>query len=438
MADSLYKYFTRFDEVASTSRFWKAIEAYTNFFKTYATMRPDFHVRNAMSAMFMNSSDGVPVNFNFRALAAWKRFSQDSDGFIKKLRANPDAMSDFVGLRNGQLADAFDAALGSGAGGQFAERGVSDSHRRLVNNPATRLSKKAGEYVEGPVRLAVAMDSIKKGQDKYQALTRITRLHFDYSEVSKLDQMAKRFIPFWTFMSRNLPLQLTQMLSKPRWYAWYNSFVRNFSAEGDPLSPAYWSENEGFALPEAISAPIRNLPIPGLNGTSDQIWLTPDLQHNRINADVNDWVSTLSGKDAAALTNFNPLFTAPLEIMMSKDMFTGREYGTDDVQKLGGVEKALDPILSLLGISENGYAEDKYLNAGRAVVPTWDQLIRLFPGIMTGAQSDMDMERRGETYLRRVGAPIRQLTPAQRQATARTNYYNQQDEARRQQAISGG
>jgi hypothetical protein len=352
--------------------------------------------------------------------------------FIGKLRANGTEMSDFGGLTNNQLAESFEAALGSGAGGQFAERGVGGagtSRRRIVNNPATRFSKKVGEYVEGPVRLAMAMDSIKKGADRYEALTRISRVHFDYSEVSQFDQVAKRFIPFWTFMSRNLPLQITQMYSKPKWYAWYNSFVRNFQAEGDPNAPAYWAEGGGFALPSPN-------PIQKLLGTDDQIWLTPDLQHNRIEADMNDWVNTLSGKDASALSNLNPLFTAPLETMMSKDMFTGRQYGPTDVRELGGLEKVLNPFMDALGMAENGFAQEKFLQAGRAVVPTWDQLARLFPGVVTGGMSEMDVQRRGESYARRLGLPIRQLTPAQIEATQRTNYYNARDEAAQRKAVS--
>ena len=40
------------DNIRRTMRepgFWKVIEKYTAFFSTYATMKPGFHVRNAMS-----------------------------------------------------------------------------------------------------------------------------------------------------------------------------------------------------------------------------------------------------------------------------------------------------------------------------------------------------------------------------------------------------
>ena len=42
--------------------FGRTFNAFTNLFKTYATLSPGFHVRNALSAIFMNTSDGVPLN----------------------------------------------------------------------------------------------------------------------------------------------------------------------------------------------------------------------------------------------------------------------------------------------------------------------------------------------------------------------------------------
>lgn len=429
MHAELAKYFTRINEVLPTNRFWKAIEAYTNFFKTYATLRPDFHIRNAMSAMFMNSSDGVPVHFNFKAMQAWKKFSANPQ-YLDQLRKSPKAMSDF-GMTNAQLADAFEAALGSGAGGQFAERGVSDSHRRLLNNPVTRFSKKVGTYVEGPVRLAMAMDSIaNQGMDKYGALTRITRIHFDYAEVSNFDQMAKRFIPFWTFMSRNLPLQITQMLTKPKWYAWANSFQRNFSTEGDPGAPDYWSKGGGFQLPEG------NI-MQDVLGTKDPVWLTPDLAHNRLQSDVESMFNTATMQDASFLSNLLPAFSVPLELAMKKDMFTGRTYQSDDVQQLGGLEKILTPLQGMMG-GENGFVPEQMLQAGRSLIPTWDQAARLFPGVVTGNESQLDKERQAESWARRLGLPIRQLTPQVKENTARSRYYDEQEAMRRQVAMSGG
>ena len=59
-------------------------------------------------------------------------------------------------------------------------------------------------------------------------MARIAKFHFDYTEMSDLDRMARRFIPFWTFMSRNLPLQMEQMFTNPRMYLQYQNLKRNY------------------------------------------------------------------------------------------------------------------------------------------------------------------------------------------------------------------
>src|SRR4029078_4171365 len=87
-----------------------------------------------------------------------------------------------------------------------------------------RLSRKAGEWVEGPLRLAMGLHSYDQGDTLLQTYERINRIHFDYSTLSKMAESMKRIVPFWPFMSRNLPMQITQMATKPRWYSYYAHF----------------------------------------------------------------------------------------------------------------------------------------------------------------------------------------------------------------------
>ena len=406
-------------------RFWSAIDSLTALFKTYATMTPGFHVRNALSATFMNATEGVPfaVQREGWALMAGYKRAPDKTAWLAA-----------QGKKDPNIPLAFEAMYGSGVGGQFAERGVGSrgsafgkSTEWMFENRLTKGSQWAGGMVESSVRLPVALQTLRNGGDVTEAMQRITRTHFDYSQASKIDQKMKRLIPFWTFMSRNLPLQLTQMYTKPSTYAKYNSFVRNFSVENEPGTPEYF---------EGVGAFNTGLQLGGL-----PMYLQPDLAHTRLTEDIENIENVLEGDWAKALSNTNPLLTAPLEYTTGKDLFTGRQYDETDRRLTGPLEKPIDIMARILGQGKktpdgNFAVDEKFINAIRAVVPLYDRGVRLMPGPVTGDTSQDAVDRRLESYLRFIGAPVRQLSPTQQKSTVRGQYYDELDKQREQQALA--
>lgn len=386
--------------------FWKQVEKYTAFFKTYATATPGFHVRNALSSMFMNAVAGVRLKHTARAMPAWREF-----------RTNP---KQFWREADEQTRMAFAMVFGSGAGGQFMERGLGTevtmggkAYRKLMNNKITEWNKRLGEWVEGPTRLAMAMDSVDRGMSLHAGTNRITNFHFNYNEVSGMDRAAKRMIPFWTFMSRNMPLQIMQMWLHPRAYLHYQSLVRNFSEEGDPLTPDYWLAQGAFTMdPNAAK--------------KDSAWfLAPDLPHLRVSepfvaASQGDW-----GK--ALLSDINPLIAAPLEAFgVRQKFYTGAPI--EGYSQPEGAMAAFTPIFQMLGATETGGT------SGETLVPeSWQHILRtMVPTVglaerltsTTGTRAG----RQGETILRAAtGAPVYKLTPELRQQQAQRQYFAAKD-----------
>ena len=95
------------------------------YFKNFAVLTPGFHIRNGMSAIYMNIADGVPVATTTRGIREWNAFSKatrrtrkgevDLDAarvYINKLRADG----------KGKVADALESVMGSGAGGRSPPR----------------------------------------------------------------------------------------------------------------------------------------------------------------------------------------------------------------------------------------------------------------------------------------------------------------------------
>lgn len=421
--------------------FGRTFTALTDFFKTYATLTPGFHVRNALSAIFMNSSEGVSLPLQLRALRLWREYS------------NAEQPLEWLAKRSAHERAAFEAVFASGAGGQFAERGVSELREgrakfteMLFSNPLTRGNVRLGQdWVEGPVRLALGLDSTAPRQlggramNTSQALDRITRIHFDYSQVSAFDEKMKRIVPFWTFMSRNVPLQFTQMWTKPRTYLHFQSFARNFSVEPPEFMPEYLKQqgvfDTGLRTPEWMSkipliGPPAGMPIAA----------AADLPHLRLQEDLRRTAQALSGENTGQiLSDVNPFFTAPFEYAMGSDFYTGKKYGPTDVSKAKGLGIPLAMLLSPVGGGEKGpggwYLDDKTMNLLRSLNPVLERTARLVPGAL--AESKGGQDRQLESYLRFLGAPMRMISDQQMRSEQARRYYNALDEARHAQAVGG-
>ena len=367
-----------------------ALNKYTEIWKAVKTTSPRFHIRNAMSATFMNYVAGVKSRNMMKGVDYWRMFENDPINWLNNI---PAAERPYV---KGALEDVF----GSG-GGQYSE--VAMANTKLSNKGVFKWSKEKGVQVEGYVRMGMALDSRLpvsmggKGLGADQSVARITKFHFNYSALSKLDREAKAFIPFWTFMSRNLPLQIEQMWMNPRVYAHYNSFVRNMNdeQEGD-IVPKYIKEVGGFKLPF---------------GTD--LYATPDIGMNRVSQDIAQL------RDPLRLgQNLNPLFKTPLEYWAGKQFYKDIPLSGDKYVPLQGLAgKALIPALGAFGGVERSsdgspVASQKNYYAGMSLIPGLQELERL---VNPGQESYKD--KQGMSVLSFLtGAPVTKVTEAQKKA----------------------
>ena len=311
----------------------------TQIFKSYATMTPGFHLRNFMGATFMNFSDGVTVGDTRLGMKHWRAYVDDPAGYVKSLPEDQD-----------HVGRAFQAVFGVGAGGSFSASETGSGARQvwkgLGNNKAVRMSRRQGEdLVEGPVRLAAALNTTKRGGSVSDAMARVKRLHFDYSDLSGFDQKMKRVVPFWMFMSRNLPLQVEQMWRKPKAYAVYNHFMNNFDeSDENSLMPKYLKDAGAIVMGGSWFG----------DDTKDFVF-APDLQHNNLMQDI----MAFSGQGEQGipivdglLASGNPIVSKPLEIAFNHSGFRGGEAFFDKKQDRYGnwvdksaQEKALERLM---------------------------------------------------------------------------------------------
>jgi hypothetical protein len=375
----------------------KILDSYTKFFKAYATATPGFHVRNALSAAFMNAADGVSFinqHAGARIWTAWeKRGVTHPDTWMNELPARYRAIAD----------DVVKAVYGSGAGGQFeaAEIGMrafggrSGKLKRFANeNLWMKGSQRSGEYVEGVARAGMAVDSLLgKGVSSgsfEEAVTRINRIHFNYSDVGEMDQAMRQIIPFWTFLSRNVPLQIQQMVTQPRSYLHYQSFVRNFSEglEQDDL-PEYMRVGGAFRI------------TPGLA-------LMPDIGATQLTSAMNQLTSP-----SRMMAQSNPILKSLGQITTDRNFFRGSNYGKDEYARVKGDLSPFGPLYEMLGISKDipggGQAiHQKFADATRDILPPLGVLNRL--GLFGTAEGREGLE--GQSWANWAGLPIKQLPPS--------------------------
>lgn len=368
---------------------WKIVDKYTQYFKTWATATVGFHVRNGMTAGFMNASDGVTVRNMGRGAKLWESFERNPQGFLDKL---PDWVTS-------EQADGVMKAVfaSGGGGGQFGAAELHVGKSKILNNPWTRASHKLGSRVEGYARSGMALDTILNGGTWQEASARISRIHFDYSQVSKFDEKMKRIIPFWTFLSRNVPLQVQQMFLKPRVYQQYKALTRNMGQDYQGgMIPLSWQEAGAFRI-------------------TDGVYAAPDLTHIQLQADLGK----LTSDPMRLLADANPLLKVPLETLIAK-----RKFFTDQPFKAGGVESVsgggldvIAPLLSALGLTDvaadgTTVTNEKLAYALRSLNPLLGQAQRL-----TGSDPYYS-DKRGQSILNQLGIPVKTLTKGQKDAEA--------------------
>jgi hypothetical protein len=300
------------------------MSSYTGFFKAYATLSPGFHVRNSISNTFQLFAAGAEVK-NMRAgLKLWRSLGEHvkNGGNLESWLASgavPKGME-----AQARIAGEVTLALGGGKTEDAFAEFITNGASVIKDNVATRASRRFGHRVEGSARFMLAFDSAQKGMDFNSAFTNTGRFLVDYNNPTLLDESVRNILPFWTWMSRNLPVQIVTQWTNPKPYVVYQRFANNFMVQDDEQLPEY----------------MRNKnPIQIGKGT----FLTPDLPFMAAEETIN-----LANNPRKALSMVNPGLRVPLELAAGKTFFTGREFGNEPGQQ-SAMSYSAQNLLPMLG-----------------------------------------------------------------------------------------
>jgi hypothetical protein len=212
-------------------------------------------------------------------------------------------------------------------------------------------------------------------------------------------------------------MQVQQMWTRPARYAQYNSFVRNMKGEEPEGMPQYIKDRGGFMLPSPVELPFF--------GTINAI--DPDLAHLRLEEDISRYGDVFKNP-GQILSDANPWLTAPIEIATRKNLYTGAEIGQDEFEHVSNpLEMAMAAALAPFGAVKRSPdtgewgMDQAWVGGMQSVNPLIDRATRLTGSGPTGS------DRMGETMLRFLGIPVRNITEQQMQNTMLSQYFDQQD-----------
>lgn len=427
----------------------RAYNLYYRWFKSTAILTPGFTVRNSMTAAFNNAVAGVSPK-SMRDGIKFARAVREHGGIWgtkgrKEIRTRGGAATVMkrLGL-NPQEAEIYDNAFKStlsSGGGQAIDdvaprlgkssrvydskfREVMAKTGRAVFRPFGGRVSNAARQMNGTVELAVrmgmALDGARKGFTVAENAARIARYHFDYTDLSQLDVAARRIIPFWLFMSRNLPLQLTNQVMRPSMYLSWNK-LRDATEEFDDPLMADWRRRRG-----GISTPWGavfdfDLPFQDVQGQVGQF--TP----------------------MSLMGSMTPILRAPIEFGTGQRIAFGGSYPySTDYREAGlsDIPAAFAGWIGGLGDAEGAtttgadgvMVSERFAGPVAGLLPPLGQLQR----VLSAAQVPQELLGGPEKYYERdpasallggyAGLGYEKITPQERESTIRRRQFQLQEE----------
>jgi hypothetical protein len=324
------------------------MRGYTGFFRSYATLSPGFHVRNSIGNVFSLFAAGVDTSNMSRAFGVWKQIQSG----VKSGRSVDEIIASMPSDQQEFARIGYRVMIGLGGGRTFdALEGFMREGNKITSNALLEASRKLGDTLEGASRFILAYDSAVKGMDEVTTFNRTGRFLVDYNKKTAIDETMRDIMPFWVWMSRNLPLQVVTRWTNPKPYLMYDKFSKNLQDR----------DSEGEVVPDYLKA----MGAIGLGGGN---FLSLDLPFSRVDEQIQGFASPKS-----FFGYVNPGIKAPIEFLTNTDTFRDRKF-PDTYRKVDGALLPFLPLLKALGQVE-------YDGSGNAVTSerAYTTLINLIP-----------------------------------------------------------
>lgn len=195
----------------------RTFDTIQNYWKAQALVAPSYHVRNMAGNTWNNFLAGVidpRVYFEAGKLQTGKalKFTDDA-GRIWDNNLLMKAAKQTGVINEGWYAKDIESALTSELGGL--------SWNPLKQNFGLfRANRAVGSTFENNARLAHFIQRIKEGHTIDDAAMSVKKFLFDYGDLTEIEKgIFKRFVPFYTWTRKNIPLQFEALFKQPAKFA---------------------------------------------------------------------------------------------------------------------------------------------------------------------------------------------------------------------------
>lgn len=342
-----------------TDQFLKFYDKALNFWKGSVTsLFPAFHTRNALSNTWLMYLGGVKnparlkQSFDMQRLARAMRL--DDKAVIEKLGKKKIGNYTYAEIvKQARLTDVMNSGwYGLEISGESAMEkvmnvvGSKGPVKRITSKVAHPLKtgRELGTVVENNARLSLFIDRIAKGDDFISAAQTTKKFLFDYNDLTPFEKtFMKRIVPFYTWMRKNIPLQIEQLAKNPGKFAG----IEKLREEINSMSSRE-KANEKY-LPSWIKNEYT-IRLPGKSQDGMWRYISPDLAFQDL-AKLN--ILTGSDEEISGLFSMiSPFIKAPIEFAANKDIFRRKNLADPNLpSSTRAWEKAKAEIMNNLRIA---------------------------------------------------------------------------------------
>jgi hypothetical protein len=374
-----------FEDPKASRMVVKGWDAWNKWFRTWAVTSPGFVLRNLQGGWLNNLVAGVRMG-DYKLFKQHMRVYASGPGWEERF------INNFGTKELQRFRGALDAIAGTGWGQSAQEAGIGLFGRHGAKRAFDKTLGTQNPLSVGVRRVNEDAESLMRGAHAYMvfrtnpevmggafpvndAINSVAKYHFNYRDISTFDRWAKRAIPFWTFMSRNLPLQVENMVKHADVFnRTYGNLQRNLeSAAGgndDEIVPSYFKDLGGINVGD----------VPGLGRPGDNEYLMLDLPFIRLQEDIEKFSDV-----ERILADVNPALKVPMELKAKEQFFSGIPLSETRMEELPPIAKVpgINQLLEQVGWIEREdgrqVISDAHAYALDALNPLASRATRVFP-----------------------------------------------------------
>ena len=296
----------------------KTYDKAIGLWKAQVLVAPSYHTRNIVGNLWNNFLAGTSLTSYWRAATIQKGIlTGKMDDATKKLVTEMEQMGVIGGSQYGgkDITKTIAEEVGGASWNPFSQ-----------NFGAYKANMAIGSTFEDNAKIALYLTKKKEGYNPVEASKIVDKFLFDYSDLTFVEQnVLKRALPFYTWTSKNIPLQIEQFVKNPGKFSNVSMAQRDWEQGVTKPDERYLSNY----IKE--SSPMRISTAP--DGTTQYLLLGQWIPAAQA-------IQFLSQPQDEVLRSITPMLSIPSDLINNKSFFKDTLGGEQPIEKYPGELKS--------------------------------------------------------------------------------------------------